>query len=342
MFNASGRLKIRPMNKTAIKRYLCSSAAVLLSFCGAATHAQVRWDLATGYPDTSFHVKNLREFAADVSARTNGQVVITVHSGGSLVKAPEIRNAVTAGTVAAGEVFGPSMGAVHPVFALDAIPLLSTNYANARRLWNLSRPLAEKKAADTGVNLLYSVAWPPQGLFSAKEIHQVNDFKGVKLRENSPAVKRLGEILEADTVTVETPDLVSAVQAGKVTAVFTSAAQGVDTKLWEKLPWFYPINAWLPRNIVMVNRKKLDELPAASRDAVIRAAAAAEERGWSLSERSASETLTVLKNSGAKIGVIGGSVRPRLDRAGGILSAEAMKRADPELFALLTQYLALK
>jgi len=93
---------------------------------------------------------------------------------------------------------------------------------------------------------------------------------------------------------------------------------------------------------VMVNRKKLDELPAASRDAVIRAAAAAEERGWSLSERSASETLTVLKNSGAKIGVIGGSVRPRLDRAGGILSAEAMKRADPELFALLTQYLALK
>ncbi len=315
-----------------------------IAFCALATslacQAQVKWDLATGYPETSFHVKNLREFAADVAARTNQQVQITVHAAGSLVKAPDIRKAVIDGKVAAGEVFGPSLGSVHPVFALDAIPLLSTNYSSSKMLWNQSRPLAEKKAGELGVNLLYSVAWPPQGLFSEQEIRSVEDFKKIKLRENSPSVKRLGEILGAETVLVETPDLAAAVESGKVNAVFTSAAQGVDTKLWTKLQWFYPISAWLPRNVVMVNKKKLDELQPAQRDAVIRAAAAAEERGWALSEKNASETLKTLKDNGAKIGLIDGSVRTRLDRAGGTLVAESMKKLDPEIVGVLSAFLA--
>jgi TRAP-type transport system periplasmic protein len=129
-----------------LKRAVRALAALgTVAVCHAAI-AEVAWDLATGYPETSFHVKNLRAFASDVSERTNGQVKITVHSAGSLVKAPEIRKAVMEGKVALGEVFGPSMGQVHPVFALDAVPLLSTTYPSSRKLWNLSRPLAEKKS----------------------------------------------------------------------------------------------------------------------------------------------------------------------------------------------------
>ncbi len=312
---------------------------LLLWAASVGCTAQTRWDLATGYPETSFHVKNLREFASDVAARTNGQVVITVHPAGSKVKAPDIRKAVIDAGVAAGEVFGPSMGGVHPVFALDAIPFMSTTYASSRKLWNLSRQLAEKKANDLGITLLYSVPWPPQGLFSEKEIRSVADMKGVKLRENSPAVKRLAEILGAEPVNVETPDLVAAVQQGRIKAVFTSAAQGVDTRMWEQLGWFYPANAWLPRNAVIVNRKKLDELSPALRDAVIRAAAAAEERGWALSEREAGETLKVLRERGAKIGTLDGGMRARLDRAGAELGSDAMKRADAELLVVLSTYL---
>ncbi len=325
--------------KLALKRITYASAALGVATVCQVASAQVAWDLATGYPETSFHVKNLRVFASDVSERTNGQVKITVHSAGALVKAPEIRKAVMEGKLALGEVFGPSMGQVHPVFALDAVPLLSTSYVNSRKLWNLSRPLAEKKAVDLNIVLLYSVAWPPQGLFSDKEIRSVADLKGVKLRENSPSVKRLGEILGAETVLVETPDLAAAVQGGKITAVFTSAAQGIDTRIWEKLPWFYPANAWQPRNIVLINRKKLEELPSAQRDAVIRAAAAAEERGWAMSERNAADTLKALKDTGAKIGNIDGSLRTRLDRAGSALVADAMKSADPELLGVLSNFM---
>jgi TRAP-type C4-dicarboxylate transport system substrate-binding protein len=168
---------------------------------------------------------------------------VQIHSGGSLIKAPDVRQSVIDGKVAAGEVFGPSLAPVHPVFALDAIPFLATNYPSARRLWNLARPLAEKKAIGQGFAVLYSVPWPPQGMFSSKEIRTVGDLQAMNMRENSPSVKKLAESLGAKPVLVETPDLVSAVNSDKVSLVFTSAAQGVDTKMWEKLPWFYQTNA---------------------------------------------------------------------------------------------------
>ncbi|MFM2450159.1 MAG: hypothetical protein RIS44_2609 [Pseudomonadota bacterium] len=317
-------------------------AGLVTLLASANTWAQVKWDLATGYPESSFHVKNLREFAKDVGSRTNDQVIITIHPGGALVKAIEVRQAVIDGKVAAGEIFGPSLAPVHPVFGLDAIPFLATNYPSARRLWNLSRPLAEKKVLDKGFALLYSVPWPPQGMFSSKEIRIAQDLLGMNMRENSPSVKKLAEALGAQPVLVETPDLVSAVKSDKVSLVFTSAAQGVDTKMWEKLPWFYRTNAWLPRNVVIINKKALDALVPEHRDAVIRAAGAAEERGWLMSEQNAAETLKALKDNGAKMGVIDGSVRARLDKAGTTLSGDALRRADPELLQVLSTFISEK
>ena len=315
-------------------------AALLCAAATAPSFAQVKWDLATGYPDSSFHVKNLREFAADVSSRTAGQVQITVHSGGSLVKAPDIRQAVIDGTLAMGEVFGPSLSAVHPVFGLDAIPFFSTSYASSRNLWNLSRPLAEKKIAEKGVSLPYSVPWPPQGLFSQKKIRQASDLKGIKLRENSPAVKRVATSLGAEPVNVETPELAAAVISGKVEAVFTSAAQGVDTKMSQTLKWFYPLNAWLPRNAVIMNSKKLAELTAPQREAVVRASGAAEERGWTLSQQNAIETLKLLEDSGAKIGTIDSTLRSRLDRAATEVVSGMITNADPELLTVMSKFMA--
>jgi TRAP-type transport system periplasmic protein len=312
----------------------------LVGLGGAALAQQpVRWDLATGYPETSFHVKNLREFAADVTARSSGRLVITVHPADSFIKTPEIRQSVIGGKIAVGEVFGPSLGSIHPVFALDAVPFLSTSYAQSKRLWNLARPLAEKKAVEQGFSLLYSVPWPPQGLFTAKEIKDAADLKGLSMRENSPYVKQLAEFLEAQPVRVETPELAAAVKAGKVKAVFTSAAQGVDTKMWETLNWFYPLNAWLPRNAVIVNRAQLDALPAELRDHVLRAAAAAEERGWAMSAQNAADTLQALKTSGVKIGVPAGGMRSRLDKAGGSLTSDVLKRSDAETLTILSKYL---
>jgi hypothetical protein len=93
---------------------------------------------------------------------------------------------------------------------------------------------------------------------------------------------------------------------------------------------------------VIINKKALDALVPEQRDAVNRAAGAAEERGWLMSEQNAAETLKALKDNGAKFGLIDGSVRSRLDKTGTALSGDALRCADPELHQVQSTFISNK
>lgn len=313
---------------------------VFLGLAAMPGWAQTVWKLATGYPESNFHVQNLQKLSEDLGARTGGQLKISVHAGGALIEAAAVRQAVKDGTVAMGEIFGPSLSGIHPVFSLDVMPFLATNYADARRLWKLARPLAERKLQEQGLVLLMSVPWPPQCLFSRQEIRQSEDFVGLNMRENSPPVKLVAERLGAKPVHVETPDLAVALGAKKIDLIFTSVAQAMDFKISDGLPWFYQANAWLPRNVVVANKKMMDGLPQGQRDAVIRAAAAAEERGWEMSESSAHAILTQIKaRPGIKSGVLNSATQNWLLYIGGEMGANAMRGADPDMQTIISTYL---
>jgi len=58
----------------------------------------------------------------------------------------------------------------------------------------------------------------------------------------------------------------------------------VDSKLFEHLKFYYDVQAWLPKNAVIVNRKAFDALDPATQAALTKAAADAEARGWKVSE----------------------------------------------------------
>jgi TRAP-type transport system periplasmic protein len=322
-------------------RCLAMFLACLLTLAApAGAKAQTVLDLASGYPASSFHVQNLQALADDVRTRTQGQLDIRVHPAGSLFKAQDIRQAVAEGRLALGEVFGPSLAAVHPVFAIETMPFLATDHDAALRLWRLTKPLAEKRAAEKGWTLLMSVPWPPQGLFASREIRTIDDIKGLAMRENSPSVRRLAEQLGAKPLTVEAAELGAALRDGRLNLVFTSAAQGVDTRMWETLPWFYTANAWLPRNVLLANPRMLEQLRPEHRKALQQAVAEAEINGWRLSRENAVQMVGQLRAKGMKVGSLDGSTRSRMDRLGGEFVADAMRRADPELLGVMSAFLA--
>ena len=53
--------------------------------------------MPTPYQDGEFHTINIRQFVEDVKKATGGQLDITVHSNGSLIKHPDILRAVEKG-----------------------------------------------------------------------------------------------------------------------------------------------------------------------------------------------------------------------------------------------------
>src|SRR2546422_11289669 len=220
------------------------AAAAILPFVATLAAAQTRWDMPTPYPDGNFHTKNAVQFAEDVAKSTGGKLQINVHSNGSLIKMPEIKRAVLTGQVPIGEVLISVLANESPLFAFDSIPFLANSYAKERKLWQAARLHIESRLDGQGIKLLYSVPWPPQGIYTKKEINALSDLKGTKFRTYSPTTSRFAELISAVPTTVQVPDIPQAFRTGLVDAMITSGATGVDSQAWDYLEYYYDTQAF--------------------------------------------------------------------------------------------------
>ena len=259
-------------------RVLAVALASLSSAGGfASASAQTQWDVPTNYAASAFHTKNIVQFAADVETATGGSLKIAVHPGGTMIKHAEIKRAVSDGKAAAGEVLISLAADEAPVYGVDSIPFLATGYDGARKLYDAQRPFLEKQLAKEGLVLLFSVPWPPQGIYAKREIKSVDDFKGLKFRTYNAMTKRIAELAGAQPTQIEVPDLPVALASGRVDVMITSASSGVQSKSEEYLTHYIDTQAWLPRNMVFASKAAFERLSAAEKKALADAAKAAEE-----------------------------------------------------------------
>lgn len=300
--------------------------------------AQTTWDLPAAYPATNFHSVNLASFAADVDKATGGKLKITVHPGASLFKAPEIKRAVQGGQAQIGEILLPAYQNEWQMFGADGIPFLATSYADSKKLYAAQKPILQKKLAEQGMVLLYAVAWPPQGLYSKKPVTSAADLKGTKWRAYSPATSRIAELVGAQPVTVQAAELSQALATGVVENNMTSGATGVDSKLYEHLKFYYDVQAWLPKNAVIVNKRALDALDKPTQDALFKAAADAEARGWAASEKVNTDTMAILKANGMTIEAPSAALKADLQKVGATMLQEWLSKAGPEGQEMLNAY----
>ena len=303
--------------------------AACLALAGTAS-AQTRWDLPAAYPATNFHSVNLQQFATDVDKASGGKLKITVHANASLFKAPEIKRAVQGGQAQAGEILMANFQNEWQIYGADGLPFLADSYEASQKLYKAQRPLLDKKLADQGMMLLYAVAWPPQGIYSKKPINSVADLKGSKWRAYSPMTARIGELVGAQPVTVQAAELAQALATGVVEANMTSGATGVDSKLYEHLKYYYDVQAWLPKNVVLANRKAFDALDKATQDAVLKAAAAAEARGWAESRKVNDETLATLRKNGMEVLQPSATLKADMKKVGDTILKEWLDKAGAE------------
>jgi TRAP-type C4-dicarboxylate transport system substrate-binding protein len=296
----------------------------------AASFAQTKWDLASAYPSTNFHTENLQQFANDVDKASAGKLKITVHPNAALFKAPEIKRAVQGGQAQAGEILLVNYQNEWQLFGADGLPFLADSYDESAKLYKAQRPALEKKLGEQGINLLYAVAWPPQGIYSKKPLASAADLKGIKWRAYSPATSRIAELVGAQPVTVQAAELSQAFATGVVEATMTSGASGVDSKLYENLKYYYDMQAWLPKNAVIVNKAAFDALDKTTQAVVIKAAADAEARGTAASKRVNIESIEKLKANGMAIVVPSAQLKTDMKKVGDTMVKEWLDKSGPE------------
>lgn len=322
-----------------MKHILRTAAAVALAagFAFQAS-AQTKWDMPTPYPDGNFHTKNVAAFAADVEQATKGSLKIAIHSAGSLFKHPEIKKSVRQGLAPIGEALISLHANESPIYGLDSVPFLATGYDASFKLYQAQRPALEKKLAEEGLMLLYSVAWPPQGIYAKREIKSMDDLQGLKFRTYNAMTGRVATLAKAAPVQIEVPDLPTAFATGRVDVMITSASTGVDTKAENYLSHYHDTQAWLPRNVVIVNKAAFDKLSAAEKKAVTDAAKAAEARGWKASREEMQIKTDALK--AAKIVVVApsDSLKQGFAKIGQTITEEWLAAAGAEGKAILDAY----
>lgn len=319
-------------------------AASLLAGLGLSFNvsAATKWDLASAYPAFNFHSQNLAEFAKDVDTATNGELNITNHPGASLFKMPEIKRAVQGNQAQAGEFFMTSFQNEWPLFGLDGLPFLASNYDEAWELYQAQRPALEQKLNDQGMVLLYAVAWPPQSIYSNKPINNVDDLKGMKWRVYSPTTARIGELVGAQPVTIQEAELTQALATGVIEGLITSSATGADNKLYENMKYFTNVQAWIPKNAVVANKKAFDALTADQQKAVMDAAAAAEKRGWDESRKVDAQAIATLKENGMEVVEPSDELKSGLAKIGDTVILEWVEKAGDQGIEVLDAFRANK
>jgi TRAP-type C4-dicarboxylate transport system substrate-binding protein len=305
---------------------------------GTSAFAQTKWDLPSGYPASNFHTENLTQFATDIDKASGGKLKITVHANGSLFKANEIKRAVQGGQAQAGEIILANYENENPIYGLDGVPFLAASYADSKRLYDAQKPVLDGVLGKQGMKLLYAVPWPPQGIFVKKEINSVADLRGIKWRAYSPATAKIAELVGALPVTVQAAELSQALSTGVVESFISSVSTGYDTKTYESVKYFYDTQAWLPKNMVFVNKKAFDALDPATQTAVMKASADAEERGWKISQEKTEWYKKALTEKGMKIMPPSPKLMADMRQLGGIMLADWQKKAGADGEAILSAY----
>jgi TRAP-type C4-dicarboxylate transport system substrate-binding protein len=302
------------------------SAFIFVSTATVSVAAE-KWDLPTGYPAANFHTVNIQEFGACVSKGTAEEISIAVHPNGVLFKAADIKRAVQTGQAVIGERLLSAHEKENAIFGTDSIPFLASTYDDSVKLYATARPELERVLDSQGLKLLYSVPWPPQGLYFKSEVKTISDMKGIKIRSYNKATQRISELTEMVPVQIEAAETSQALAAGVIDALVTSAVTGVDVKAWEQVKYFYTVEAWMPRNHVIMNKAKYDGLDSKIRDAVNNCAKTAESAGIEKSKAANELALKTLMQNGVQVVKPSPQLKAGLDAIGKAMADEWLAKA---------------
>ncbi|WP_031483057.1 TRAP transporter substrate-binding protein [Maridesulfovibrio frigidus] len=320
------------------KRIIAILLTVLV-FAVSAQASDIKMDCNAIYGASNFHSQGAQLFADKVKEYSEGSVLISVHPGGSLgFKGPELLKTVKDGTLPMSDILMGVVSGSDQVFGVSSMPLLAKNYAEAKKLYDASRPYYDKACKKWKQKLLYAAPWPPSGLFTKKELKTPADFKGIKVRTYDKNGAELLKMTGASPLSLPWGELYSALQTGLVDSVLTSAVSGKDGKFWENVKYFSKINYAFPLNMMVINIDYWNALNPAQQEAMTKAAKEMEEYQWAQSSKSNDESLKILAEKGITISEPTKEVADMIAKDADTMLADTLKSAKKGFKASIEAY----
>ncbi|MEM9425961.1 MAG: TRAP transporter substrate-binding protein [Pseudomonadota bacterium] len=320
-----------------MKTFATLMATAAIATTAAPVFAET-WDMPLAYSATNFHSENAAKFGECVTTGTEGAIEIVTHPSGSLFKGADIKRAVQTGQVNIGERLLSGHQNENALFGYDSIPFLATSFDDSVSLYEAAKPKIEAVLADQNLTLLYAVPWPPQGLYFRDAVASVEEMEGIKFRSYNNATSRLAELTGMLPVTIEAAEISQAFATGVADAMISSGATGYDRKVWESLGFFYEVDAWLPRNYVMVNTDAWNGLDEDTQAIFTACAATAEAEGLEASIAYTNFTLDGLREGGMTVEPASDAMVEGLKAVGETMTSEWLEAAGADGAAIVDAF----
>ncbi|WP_171239528.1 TRAP transporter substrate-binding protein [Ruegeria sp. HKCCA5491] len=321
-----------------MKKLTSLLAATALTAASVVPAVAEKWDMPMAYSASNFHSATGAEFAKCVTTGTGGEIEIVTHPSGSLFKGADIKRAIQTGQAPIGERLLSGHQNENALFGFDSIPFLATSFDDSAKLWEAAKPSIENLLAEQNLTLLYAVPWPPQGLYFKNEVNSVADMEGIKFRSYNNATSRLAELTGMLPVTIEAAEISQAFATGVADSMVSSGSTGYDRKVWESLNYFYEVDAWLPRNYVMVNSDVWGGVSDANKNVIKACAELAEYAGNWRAKEYTGFTLQGLRDGGMTVGPASEQMVNELKEIGVTMTNEWLEAAGDEGKAIVDAF----
>ena len=316
------------------------ASAALLALGISSANAATDWIMASGYAESNFMTQNIRLFIDDVKKATGGELNITLHSNGTLIKLDGIRRAVQTNQVQIGEIRLGGYSNEDPMYYLAALPFVAPTYESGWKLKEAQKPYFDAMFGKLGFKAVAYQPWPGQGFFTKTPVESTADFKGRKIRIYSKATQEMSQMLGFEATILPFSEIPQAFATGLIDALFTSPQTGIDIQAWDNTKYYTGVGALYSKNAIIVNSKAFDALPQKIRDAVVAAGNKATERGWQMSKQTYEDQLKELASHGMVVTEAKPQIVDEMKKIGQKMLADWRNAASPEANAVVDAFLA--
>lgn len=318
------------------------TTACAFSVMAGAALSETAWDMSIVWPEGNFHTQNAIAFAKAVEEKTNGEVVITVHSGGALgIKGPEGMAAVRDGIVPIADVLLNQQVGEAPLLGIESLPYLAPSEDEVKLLHKFYRPKLSEVAESMNQKVLYVVPWPGQAVYAPNPINTAGDLKGLTIRTVDSNGADFFGALGATPVQMPWGEVVPSLAAGTIKGVTTSSSSGVDGAFWEFMKHMSTFNWQASSNAVTVNLDAWNALTPELQATIEALATEMEPQFWQNSRDEDAKKMAILQEHGMTISAPSDALKAELLEASKPLW-EKFKTAVPDAAPIIDAYLAEK
>src|SRR5688572_7506968 len=246
-----------------------------------ASHAQTTWRNHQLMPAGFWLVQNEVKLAEELMAESNGRFkIVVLPAAASGFKMGEVLDALSEDLLQMGYVAGGlSAGQDQILELLDLPQFVPGDFDFRKKLWATLLPMYNKYLMDKyDVWVMDVIQYNPRRLYTKKEVKQLSDLNGLKIRALGPADGAFIRALGAQPTATEWTEITIALQQGVIDGHMAADGPHLSMRFHELAQNIFDTENAGPSVFTIVSNKALKKLPKAERDLLMRKQAVYQER----------------------------------------------------------------